>query len=76
MFGFIKKISIGLLANIVSVSSHTKCVCWSDQKCTTEPTIINLHCNEYTQKLNYCPFAVNLGRCVGSCIFLMTCLIK
>ena len=33
MFGFIKKIFIGLLTNIVSASSHTKCVSLSDQKC-------------------------------------------
>ena len=39
----------------------------SNQKCTTEPTFINLHCNKYSQELYYYPFAVKLDRCVGSC---------
>ena len=33
----------------------------------TQPTIINLHPNEYTKKFHYYPFAVKLDRCVGSC---------
>ena len=33
----------------------------------TQPTLINLHPNEYSQKFHYYPFAVNLDRCVGSC---------
>ena len=33
----------------------------------TQPTLINLHPNEYTPELHNCPFAVNLDRCVGSC---------
>ena len=33
----------------------------------TQPTLINLHPNEYSQELHYYPFAVNLDRCVGSC---------
>ena len=41
---------------MVSVSNNKKCVSLSNQKCMTEPTFINLH-----------PFAINLGRCVGSC---------
>ena len=32
----------------------------------TQPTLINLHPNEYSQKFHYYPFAVNLDRCVGS----------
>ena len=35
-----------------------------------QPTLINLHRNEYTQGLHYYPFAVNLDRCVGSCNIL------
>ena len=35
----------------------------SNQKCMTEPTLINLHPNE----LRYYPFAANLDRCFGSC---------
>ena len=34
---------------------------------TTQPTLINLHTNEYSQGLCYYPFAVNLNRLVGSC---------
>ena len=33
----------------------------------TQATLINLHPNEYSQELHYCPFAVNLNRCAGSC---------
>ena len=67
MFGLIKKIFTGLLTGIVSANNHTKCVSLSNQKCTTQPIIINLHPNEYTQGLLYYPFAINLDRCIGSC---------
>ena len=67
MFGLIKKIFIGLLTGIVSVSNHTKYVLLSNQRCMSQPTIINLHPNEYSQEFHYYPFAVNLDRCVGSC---------
>ena len=56
-----------LITSIVSVSNHTKCVLLSNQKCMTQPTLINLDLNEYSQELHYYPFAVNLDRCVGSC---------
>ena len=36
----------------------------------SQPSIIDLHANEYTQGLRYFPFAVNLDRCVGSCNIL------
>ena len=32
-----------------------------------EPTLINLHPNEYSQEFHYYTFAVKLDRCVGSC---------
>ena len=32
----------------------------------TQPTLINLRRNEYSQKFHYYPFAVKLDRCVGS----------
>ena len=67
MFGAIKKIFIVLLTSIVSVSNHKKCVSLSNQKCITQPTLINLHPNEYSQEFHYYPFAVKLDRCVGSC---------
>ena len=49
MFGFIKKLFIGLLTttSIVNSSSHTKCVYLSNQKCTAQPTFVNLHPNYY-----------------------------
>ena len=67
MFGLIKKIFIGLLTGIVSVSNHTKYVLLSNQRCMSQPTIINLHPNEYSQEFHNYPFAGNLDRCVGSC---------
>ena len=33
----------------------------------TQPTLINLHPNEYSQDLCYYQFAVNLDRCAGRC---------
>ena len=67
MFGLIKKIFIGLLTGLVNGSNHTKCVSLSNQECMTQPTLINLHPNEYSQEFHYYPFAVKLDRCVRSC---------
>ena len=61
MFGFIKKIFIGLETNLVSTSNHTKCVSLSNQKYEIKPTLIKLHPNEYSQELHNYPFAVKLG---------------
>ena len=58
MFGVIKKLFMGLLASVLSASSHIKYVPLSNQKSTTQPTIIDLHPNEYTQWLCYYPFAL------------------
>ena len=33
----------------------------------TQPTFINFHPNEYSQRFHYYPFAVKLDRCVGIC---------
>ena len=66
MFGLIKKIFIGLLTGIGNRSNHTKCISWSNQKCMTQPTLINLYSNEYSQEFHYYPFAVKLDRCIGS----------
>ena len=76
MFGIIKKMFIGLLTNIVNASNYTKCVSLSNQKCTTQPTFINLHSNEYTQGLCHYPFAADLNRSPEVVILLMTDLIK
>ena len=67
MTGLIKKIFTGLLTGIVSASNHTKCVLLSNQKCMTQPILINLHPNQYSQEFHYYHFVVNLDRCVGSC---------
>ena len=69
MFDFINKkichiINLILLA---SASKHTKCAPLSNQKFTTQPTLINLHPNEYTQGLRHYPFTVSLDKCVGCC---------
>ena len=58
---------IGLLTDSSNASNQTKCTSLSNQKCMTQPTIINLHLNEYIQGLHYYPFPVNLDRCVRSC---------
>ena len=49
MFGVIKKIFIGLLTGLVNGSNHTNCVLLSNQKCKIQPTLINLHHNEYSK---------------------------
>ena len=74
--GLIKKVFIVLLSNIVNGSNYTKCVSLNNQKCMTQPTLVNLYPNEYSQEFHYYPFAVKLDRCVGSCNTLKTCLIK
>ena len=59
---FINQILIKLLnLSIITASSNTKCVSLGNQKCTTQPTVNNLHPNEYTQGLRYYLFVVKLG---------------
>ena len=65
--GLIKKILIGSLTGLNNGSNHTKCVLLNIQKCTIQPTLINLHPSEHSQEFHYHPFAVKLDRCVGSC---------
>ena len=67
MFGLHKQTFIGLLASIVNASNHIECISLKSQQCTILPTLINLHPYEYVQRLLYCSFAVNLGKCMGSC---------
>ena len=67
MFGYIKKTFIELLTGLVNSSNHTKCVSLSNQKCMTQPNLISLHPNKYTQELHYYPFLIKLDRCVRSC---------
>ena len=67
MFGLIKKIIIGLLTGLVNGSNHTKCVSLSNQSCMIQPTLTNLHPNEYSQEFHYYRFTVKFDRCVGTC---------
>ena len=67
MFGIFKKMFIALLFSINNVFNHEKYISLSNQKCETQPTLINLHPNEYSQEFHYYPFAVKLDRCVASC---------
>ena len=53
--------------NRVNSSNYKKCVSLTNQKWTTQATIINLYRNESTHGLHYYPFAVNLDRYLGSC---------
>ena len=67
MFGLIKNIFNGLLSGLVNGYNHTKCVSLINQKCQIQPTLTNLHPNEYSQEFHCYPFVVKLDRCVGSC---------
>ena len=67
MFEIIKKMFIVLLSSIVNASNHSRCVSLSNQTCMIQPTLINLHPNEYSQEFHYYPFSVQLDRCVGNC---------
>ena len=43
------------------------CVLLSNQKCMNQPIRINLDPNEYSQEIQYYPFAVKLDRYVRNC---------
>ena len=67
MFVFIKKLINGLLTSVVgNASSDTRFVPLCNQKYKIQPTLIDLHPNEFSQELKYYPFAVKLDRCTGS----------
>ena len=67
MFGLIKKGFIGLFTSLVNGSNHTKCILLTNQKYMIQPTLIDLHPNEYSQEFHYYSFLVKLDRFVGSC---------
>ena len=50
----IKKVFIGLLNALVNRSNQTKCVVLNNQKREIQPTLINLHPNEYNQEFHHC----------------------
>ena len=60
MFRIIKEMSIVLLTGIANVSNHIKCVSLSNQKLEIETTLSKLHCNVYSQELQYYLFSVKL----------------
>ena len=39
----------------------------SNEKCMTQPTLVNLHTNECRQEFHHNALAVKLDRCFGSC---------
>ena len=53
---------IEFLTDLVNGLNYTKFVSLSNQKCMIQPTLINLHPNEYIQELYYYLFVVNLDR--------------
>ena len=61
---FYEKMFIWLLFCIVNGSNCAECVSLNNQQCMTQPTLINLHSNEYIQGLHYFPFALNLDKYV------------
>ena len=67
MFGIIKKMFIVLLSSIVNASNHTKCASLRNKKWEIQPSLINLHPNEYSQELHCYPIAVKIDKCVRSC---------
>ena len=67
MFGIIKKMFIVLLIGIEYASDHTKYISLSNQNCMIQPSLFNLHPNEYSQEFHYYRFTVKLDRCVASC---------
>ena len=51
--------------SIVNASNHAKCISLNNQKYEIQPTLNNLHPNEYSQIFHCYPFGVNLDECVG-----------
>ena len=78
MFGLTKKILIGILTDLVNESNHTKCVSLNNQKCMIQPTLINLHSNEYNQEFNISSFVIKSDQIdvLEVVILLITYLIK
>ena len=62
----IKKIFIRLVTSILSAANHKKCESLRNQKCLTQPTLISLHPDEYSQELHYYLFAAKQDGCTGN----------
>ena len=81
MFWLIKRMFMGLLISIVNASSHTKCVSLSNQKCITQPTLINFPALIYilmntVKNLTTIHSQLNYTNVLEVVILLMTYLIK
>ena len=61
---------IGLWTGVINATNHKKWAPLNNQQCMTQPTLINLNPNEYSQGLHYYQFAVDLDKCVGICNIL------
>ena len=61
---------IGLWTGVINATNHKKWAPLNNQQCMTQPTLINLNPNEYSQGLHYYQFAVDLDKCVGIYNFL------
>ena len=48
------------------MKKYGTCISISNEKCMIQPTLINLHPNEYSQEFYYCPFEVKLHRSSAS----------
>ena len=59
MFRLNKEMFMRLLISIVNATNHTKCVLLSNQKYMTQPTLINLRPNEYSQEFYYYHLRLN-----------------
>ena len=57
----------GLSIKIVNASNHARVRFVKLSKFMIQPTLMNLHPNEYSQDIHYSPFAVKWDKCVGSC---------
>ena len=67
IFDVIKKMFIGLLTGTVRWSNQTKFISLNNLKYMSQPTLINLHPNEYSQERHYYQFDLKLDTCAQSC---------
>ena len=51
MFGLIKKMFIGLTNGLVNTSNDANFISLSNQKCDIQPTLTNLHPNEFESRI-------------------------
>ena len=58
---------IVLLSAIVNGSNHTKSLSLINKTCMTQPTLTNLHPNEYSQEFLQYLFTIKLDTWVGNC---------